>query len=48
VGIGFSAVGGNTLNGDIAEILIFPTALSTENRQKVEGYLGSKWGISVV
>lgn len=33
--------------GDIAEILIFPTALSTTNRQLVERYLGNKYGITV-
>lgn len=31
--------------GDIAEILIFPTALSTTNRQAVESYLNQKWAI---
>lgn len=30
--------------GDIAEILVFPTALSTSNRQAVESYLRNKWG----
>ena len=35
------------LNGDIAEILIYPTALSTTNRQAVQNYLGAKWGITV-
>jgi hypothetical protein len=34
-------------NGDIAEILIYPTALSATNRQRVERYLGSKYAISV-
>lgn len=33
--------------GDIAEILVFPTALSTENRQAVERYLGVKYAITV-
>jgi len=34
-------------NGDIAEIVLFPTALSTANRQRVERYLGTKYGITV-
>jgi len=29
---------------DCAEILVFPTALNTTNRQAVESYLRSKWG----
>lgn len=33
--------------GDIAEILVFPTALSTENRQSVERYLSNKWNIAL-
>jgi len=36
------------LKGDIAEILVYPTALSTANRQAVQNYLGAKWGITVV
>jgi hypothetical protein len=35
------------LNGDIAEILIFSTALSALNRQRVERYLGAKYAITV-
>lgn len=31
--------------GDIAEILVFPTALSNANRQKVESWLNNKWSI---
>lgn len=31
-------------DSDIAEILVFPTALSTTNRQAVESYLRTKWG----
>jgi hypothetical protein len=33
--------------GDIAEILVFPTALSTTDRQAVESYLATKWGITL-
>jgi hypothetical protein len=35
------------LQGDIAEILVFPTALSTENRRRIEGYLSSKYNIAI-
>lgn len=33
--------------GDIAEILVFPTALSTTNRRTVERYLAGKYGITI-
>ena len=35
-------------NGDIAEVIIFDTALSTTDRARVESYLAAKWGISGV
>ena len=35
------------LVGDIAEILIFPTALSIADRENVENYLSQKWGIAI-
>ena len=38
-------VNGYQLNGDIFEILIFPTALSNAERQSVESYLNAKWAI---
>jgi hypothetical protein len=34
-------------NGDIAEILVFPTALSTTERQAVERYLSNKYAITI-
>jgi hypothetical protein len=34
-------------SGDIAEILVFPVALSAENRQKVERYLSQKYNIEL-
>ena len=37
----------NFLNGDIFEILLFNSALSTATRQLVERYLGTKYGITV-
>jgi hypothetical protein len=35
------------INGDIAEILVFPTALSTTERQAVERYLSNKYAITI-
>ena len=32
--------------GDLAEVLIFSTALTTSQRQQVEGYLAHKWGLT--
>jgi hypothetical protein len=34
-------------NTYIAEVIIFNTALTTSQRQQVEGYLAQKWGISI-
>jgi hypothetical protein len=39
--------GAPTLAGAIGEVLVFPTALSTTDRQIVERYLGWKWGVTV-
>jgi hypothetical protein len=38
---------GEYLAGDVCEILHWPRALSAEQRQRVERYLGSKWGVTV-
>lgn len=35
------------LGGDIAEIILYDTALSSDNRLLVERYLGAKYGITV-
>lgn len=35
------------LNGDIGEILVYFTELTTAQRQQIEGYLARKWGISL-
>ena len=47
--VGCAPVGGSTiggyLTGNVAEILIFSTVLSTTERQQVEGYLAWKWGL---
>lgn len=34
--------------GNISEVLYYPNGLSTVQRQQLEGYLGRKWGITVV
>lgn len=34
-------------NVEVGEIIVFNTTLSTTNRQRVERYLGAKWGITV-
>ena len=39
---------GMFMNGDIGEILVYFSALTTAQRQQVEGYLGRKWNISLV
>jgi len=43
--VGNGTVGGN-LTGDVAEIIVYNSALSTSDRQSVESYLSTKWGIS--
>jgi hypothetical protein len=35
-------------NGDIAEIIVYNSAISTADRARVEAYLAAKWGISGV
>jgi hypothetical protein len=37
---------GDYSNSTICEILLVPSVLSTENRQKTEGYLAHKWGLT--
>jgi hypothetical protein len=44
--IGSSSGGANYWSGNIAEIIIYDSALSDANRSAVESYLMSKWGIS--
>jgi len=39
---------GPYLPGAVGEVLVFPTALSTADRQIVERYLGWKWGVAVL
>jgi len=39
--------GSNQWNGDIAEVLIWDSALNTTNREAAENYLGFKYGITI-
>jgi len=45
VSLGCSYSGLNTLNGDIAEVLLYTSALATIDRLKVEGYLKAKYAL---
>jgi len=47
IAIGSSGAGTAFANVDIAEILVFPTALSATNRQRVERYLAGKYAITI-
>ena len=47
IGAGDVGTAASCANIDLAEVLVFSTALSDVNRQKVERYLGSKYGIAV-
>lgn len=47
VGAAGDPVGGGGLNGDLAEVIIYNSALSSTNRQLVEDYLGAKYGITI-
>jgi hypothetical protein len=44
VGAGFTD-NRNKFNGSIYEIIVFSSTLSTNDRQRVEGYLAWKWGL---
>lgn len=41
----YRSAGTNYLYGDIAELIVYETELSTEDRQSVETYLNNKWSI---
>jgi hypothetical protein len=43
--IGGSMIGSYRLNGVVHEIIMFNAALTTAQRQEVEGYLAWKWGL---
>ena len=34
--------------GEVAELIVFNSVLSTSDRQKIEGYLAHKWGLSSI
>jgi hypothetical protein len=38
---------GNSLDGDIGEVLVFDAALSAADLAEVEGYLAERWGLSL-
>lgn len=40
-------VGGRRSTGDIGEFLVYSSDLTLTQKQKIEGYLGKKWGITV-
>ncbi|OLE52902.1 MAG: hypothetical protein AUG51_15805 [Acidobacteria bacterium 13_1_20CM_3_53_8] len=42
---GSGAGGVEPLNGDIGEVLIYTAGLSVSDRQSVESYLATKWGL---
>lgn len=47
--IGYAAAGVNTyFTGDLCEIIMFNRAITTEERDVIEVYLGKKWGITVI
>lgn len=43
--IGKSVTNTSYWNGDIAEVLVYDSALSTSDRESVESYLSTKWGL---
>jgi hypothetical protein len=43
---GVGGQGSSLLIGDVAEVLVYSSALSTSDRESVESYLSSKWGIA--
>jgi hypothetical protein len=44
--IGTGAGNAASLNGSIAELIVLPTISSTDTRQRIEGYLAWKWGLT--
>lgn len=43
-----NAINGNyrPFNGTIGEVIVYPTSITTEFRQQLEGYLAHKWGVT--
>ena len=46
IDIGSSYAGDQNWTGDSAEILMYDSALTTNQRRQIEGYLARKWGLS--
>lgn len=42
-----ATIAGGGINGDIAEVILYNTAISVTDRQKIESYLAIKYGISI-
>jgi len=42
--LGDDATGNNQLHGLMSEVILYEAALSTSEREQVEGYLACKWG----
>jgi hypothetical protein len=47
LGVFGTGIGGGLATATLGELLIYNRALSTEERQQAERYLGNKWGITV-
>lgn len=45
IGAGSKVNTGEAYLGDIMEVVLVPSAISTDIRQRIEGYLAHKWGI---
>ena len=39
--------GADTINGGIAEVLVYAREVTAGNRQRIEGYLANKWGLQI-
>jgi hypothetical protein len=46
--IGRGTPGYQSLNGDVAEFVVFSSVLSSADRDRVHGYLGHKWGLTSI
>lgn len=47
-GAALGRAGSSNYEGDLGEIIIFTRAITTEERDAIEVYLGKKWGITVI
>jgi hypothetical protein len=46
IGAGSQVSTGEAYEGDIMEVVFFTNAISTDTRQRLEGYLAHKWGLT--